>query len=64
MYGLFKNSYDYHEWHDLVCVSRNQRSLADRAKDLGDYPLLSGASQEAAEDREDVHYVIELVEEI
>ena len=27
MYGLFKNSYDYYEWHDLIAVSENREKL-------------------------------------
>ena len=44
MFGLFYNSYDYHEWHDLVCVSDDARALIEKIKDEKE-PLLSGDEQ-------------------
>ena len=63
MYGLFENSYDHYEWHDLVAVSAVKENLVRKAAD-GNLPLLEGAAQEAAKDREERHYVIEEVQEI
>ena len=63
MYGLFDNSYDYYEWHDLVAVSAVKENLIDRAKTML-FPLLDGAEQEAARNREQRHLVIHEVEEI
>jgi len=60
MFGLFKNSYDYYEWHDLVCVSTSESSLQEHYKSLGsNCPLLSEAEQVSAAMHEEYHYVIE-----
>lgn len=34
MYGLFKYSYDYYTWEDLVCVSERKTELVKRAIEL------------------------------
>lgn len=65
MYGLFRNTYDYYEWHDLVAVSAVKENLIKRFEAEGsNYPLLEGGAQEAAADNEDAHYEICDVEEI
>lgn len=34
MYGLFKYTYDYYTWEDLVCVSEGKIELVKRATEL------------------------------
>lgn len=63
MYGLFCNTYDYYEWHDLVCVSASEGDLIEHHKNLENaYPLLEGEEQASAESVERPHFVIEEVE--
>jgi len=61
MYGLFKNTYDYYEWHDLVCVSGDESKLVDKCEGK-EHPLLTGEEQDLACNAERVHYVIEKIE--
>jgi len=63
MYGLFKNTYDYYEWHDLVVVSAVKENLQKKAEEE-DYPLLEGKAQEDAKDEEMIHFEIHEVDEI
>ena len=64
MYGLFKNSYDYYEWHDLIAVSENIEKLIARHDSIGDgYPLITDNKKRIkAKNNETYHYVIEEVE--
>jgi hypothetical protein len=60
MYGLFCNTYDYYEWHDLICVSASEGDLIAHYESLNaEYPLLKDGD-EIEDDRP--HYVIEEVE--
>ena len=34
IYGLFKHTYDYHEWENLECVSRNKEKLLKKALEI------------------------------
>lgn len=67
MFGLFKISFDYYAWEDLVCVSAVKESLEKFYKEnIGDYPLYNKEkSDEIKEGRsEEYHYVILEVKEI
>ncbi len=65
MFGLFKNTYDYYEWHDLVCVSQTKEKLEKHYKEIEpnqhEKPILYGDEQKIAADCERVHYTIEPV---
>ncbi len=63
MYGLFKNDYDYYEWHDLVAVSVFKENLLKKVEGEG-LNLLEGEAQEKAKCNKDVHYEIHEVDEI
>lgn len=63
MYGLFLNTYDYYEWHDLVAVSAVRESLI-RLTEGEPYPLLDGKEQKSAANSEIFHYVIKEVKEV
>ena len=67
MYGLFKNSYDWHKWTDLLCASNSKKKLieyAKNSKNSNKYKLFvdGSESQEAAADNEETHYVIEEID--
>jgi len=62
MYGLFKNYYAFYEWHDLICVSESEGGLVEHYANLeSSLPLLSGADQEEAKNKQSQHYVIEKI---
>ena len=64
MLGLFINSYDWHEWHDLVAVSRDKGKLLELIKERGDFPYLINQPLESSSEREQSFYVIEEVREL
>lgn len=59
--GLFKNTYDFFLWHDLICVSDSARELEAHHKKLNCYPIMSGDQQLTAHREQIAHYVIEPV---
>jgi len=63
MYGLFLNTYDYHEWHNLVRVSAVKEVL-EKSVEGEEIPILYWIEQEFAKEEELKHYVIEEIEEI
>lgn len=63
MYGLFLNTYDHYEWHDLVRVSADREKLVKSTKGKT-FPLLDGEAQEEAKNGEVRHYVICEIDEI
>lgn len=63
MFGLFRNTYDYHEWHDLIAVSAIKENLVREVSGEED-PLLEGAEQAEAKENQDDHYEIHEVNEI
>ena len=36
MYGLFSNTYDYYEWHDLICVADSEQEIAELKAHIND----------------------------
>lgn len=63
MFGLFFNTYDYYEWHDLMCVSASEGDLIAYWKELDDgHPLVQTDEEFKALEFEQRHYVIEEVE--
>lgn len=65
MFGLFRNSYDYYRWHDLICVSISKSNLRAKYKSLNESEALLKAGsteQKDADSSEQCHYVIEPVE--
>jgi len=61
MYGLFKLTFDYYCWEDLIVVSAVKENLVSYYDKINDgYPLISKQeSLEIKESRSDVfHYVI------
>ncbi|MCP3702303.1 MAG: hypothetical protein GY954_05140 [Alteromonas sp.] len=67
MFGLFKVTFDYYKWEDLVCVSAVKCTLERFHKDnVNDHPLLSEEESKEISDRreEKFHYVILEVKEI
>lgn len=63
MYGLFLNTYDYHEWHNLVRVSADKEAL-EKSVEGEKIQILYWIEQEFAKEKERTHYVIEEIEEI
>jgi hypothetical protein len=61
MFGLFSNTYDYYEWHDLIVVSNSVEKLIDYALEHK-MNILDGVEQENACKNEQRHFVIEKVE--
>jgi hypothetical protein len=64
LYGLFFNTYDYYEWHDLVAVSDSAEKLEELYKELtkgerDNERLLNGVFRTPAVDNEEAHYNIE-----
>lgn len=69
MFGLFKISFDYYTWKDLVCVSDSSEKLEQRyytKEKESHYPLYSEEkSKEIRKGRtEEFHYTISEVEVI
>lgn len=61
MFGLFVNTYDYHEWNDLVAVSEYEDML--EMYDRGEpYPLIDAGDYEAYQNEEMPHYLIKEIE--
>jgi len=61
MYGLFKLTFDYYCWEDLIVVSAVKENLVSHYDKINDgYPLISKQeSLEIKESRSEVfHYVI------
>ena len=66
LYGLFYNTYDYYEWHDLVAVSESIEKLEELYKERtkGEFDnerLLNDVFRVPAIDSEECHYNIEEV---
>lgn len=66
MFGLFKCSYDYYEWRDLVCVSDSVEKLkAYYGEFIDDYLLVEDEQEhEKLKNNESSHYYIFPVQNI
>lgn len=67
MYGLFKVTFDYYSWEDVVAVSDVMENLERHYKGLGvNYPLYGETrSDQIIEGRsEEYHYTIKKIPEV
>lgn len=66
MKGLFKFTYDYYEWEELIAVSKSPEKLCDRfLKEESEHKLTQCKLEHAQmSDKEEFHYMIADVEYI
>lgn len=69
MYGLFRFTYDYHQFQRLECVSRSVEALEARYEQLRSeqrylFPLIDAERHDEFWGMEEAHYCILPVEEV
>lgn len=64
MFGLFKCTYDYYEWMDIVCVAKTRETLVEYCEKRGDRLVVDEDEHEKLKDGEYTHFHIREVTDI
>ena len=64
MFGLFKCTYDYYEWMDIVCVAKTRETLVEYCEKRGDRLVVDEDEHEKLKDGEYMHFHIREVTDI